>query len=87
MLFSPLKLCYDIPVKRKQPTEKQMEDLHMNTWYTVNPCSMAYLLAEDTGAPELRSAANSGIRVNRKNRHAVRPLRVLRSLITTAFGI
>ena len=59
----------------------------MNTWYTVNPCSMAYLMAEDTGAPELRSAANSGIRINRKNRHTARPLSVLRSLITMVIGV
>ena len=59
----------------------------MNTWFSVNTCNMAYLLAEDTGAPELRNPLNSGIRATRAGRCAVRLPHALRSLIAMVTGI
>ena len=56
----------------------------MNTWTNLNTSGMAYLLAEDVGAPELRNPMNSGMRVSHKSRYTGNMLRILKSLITMA---
>ena len=53
----------------------------MNTWTNLNTSGMAYLLAEDAGAPELRNPMNSGMHVSHKSRHRGNLLRILKSLI------
>ena len=51
----------------------------MNTWYN-NASYMANLLAEDTGAVELRNPLNNGMRAYHKSRNTSHPQRVLKNL-------
>lgn len=57
----------------------------MNTWYN-NASNMANLLAEDTGAYELRNPLNNGMRAFHKNRSTTHLQSVLKSLFTILLG-
>lgn len=59
----------------------------MYTWYKITVPNMAYVMAEDTGAPELRNPLNSAIRVYQNSKHAIRPLRGLKTLLTAMFNM
>ena len=59
----------------------------MNNWYNTTVPNMAYLMAEDAGAPELRNPLNSAIRANRSRRPAAHPLRALKALIAALFAM
>lgn len=59
----------------------------MNTWFGANACGMAYLMAEDTGAPELRNPMNSALRADREARGAAHPLRALKAFVLALFAM
>ena len=58
----------------------------MNMRYDYNASGMAWLLAEDTGAMELRNPLNSGVRAARRSSRAVHLVRALKAIVTMAFG-
>ena len=61
--------------------------LNMNTWINMSASNMAYLMAEDTGAPELRNPLNSALRANKEGRSAAHPLRALKAFVVALFAM
>ncbi len=59
----------------------------MNTWINMSACNMASLMAEDTGAPELRNPLNSALRANKEGRSAAHPLRALKAFVVALFAM
>ena len=59
----------------------------MNTWYENTVPNMAYVMAEDTGAPELRNPLNSAIHAERNNKPAIHPLLGLKALLTAMLAM
>lgn len=59
----------------------------MNTWFNMNVAGIAYLMAEDTGAPELRNPMNSAVCADRGERSAAHPLRALKAFVVALFAM
>ena len=53
----------------------------------MSACNMASLMAEDTGAPELRNPLNSALRANKEGRSAAHPLRALKAFVVALFAM
>ena len=66
---------------------KEMEVMSMYTWFNGNSAHLATLVAEDTGAPELRNPLNSAIRAQKNAKSAAHPLRALRALVASLFAM
>lgn len=59
----------------------------MNTWYNATAYSMSYLMAEDTGAPELRNPLNSAMHADRTDKPESHPLRALMAHVLAIFAL
>ena len=59
----------------------------MYTWYKITVPNMAYVMAEDTGAPELRNPLNTAIHADRNSKHAIRQLRGLKAILAATFAM
>lgn len=59
----------------------------MNNWYNTTVPNLAYVMAEDTGAPELRNPLNSAIHASRDDKRAIHPLRGLKAMLAAMLAM